>query len=76
MSHLGVKEIKNPNGFRYNVLTVDGIPLGTWLEQHVTDHDEYITTGIKPFESLMPAWSLDLDWKGCQNSFCRKRERI
>ncbi len=67
MSHLGVKEIKNPNGFRYNVLTVDGIPLGTWLDQHVTDHDEYIATGIKTFESLMPAWSMDLDWKGDRN---------
>jgi hypothetical protein len=44
---------------------IDGCALSEWLDKHTADtNDERIKSFIRPFTTLLPAWSFALDWYG------------
>ena len=66
MNHIEVIERKfEPSGAIDYDVAIDGMPLPELLDRNTENTiDERLSSFIKPFMTLFPAWSFDLDWEG------------
>ena len=66
MNHIAVIERKfEPSGAVDYDVAIDGIALPELLDKNTENtNDERLSSFIKPFITLFPAWSFDLDWEG------------
>ena len=66
MNHIEVFERKfEPSGAIDYDVAIDGMPLPELLDRNTENTiDERLSSFIKPFMTLFPAWSFDLDWEG------------